>query len=36
VKAGSRVCFCEGVVSDEQGQVVASATSTLVVLSGLG
>jgi uncharacterized protein (TIGR00369 family) len=36
VKAGSRVCFCEGTVSDAQGRIVASATSTLVVLQGLG
>jgi uncharacterized protein (TIGR00369 family) len=36
VKAGSRVCFCEGVVQDEHGTILASATSTLVVLHGLG
>jgi len=31
VKAGSRVCFTEGVVADGQGAVVATATSTLLV-----
>lgn len=36
VKAGSRVCFCEGTVTDGQGRIVASATSTLVVLNDLG
>jgi uncharacterized protein (TIGR00369 family) len=31
VKAGSRVAFTEGVVTDESGAVVATATSTLLV-----
>ena len=31
VKAGSRVGFTEGVVTDESGAVVATATSTLLV-----
>jgi uncharacterized protein (TIGR00369 family) len=36
IKTGSRVCFCEGLVSDERDEIVATATSTLVVLDGLG
>jgi len=36
VKAGSRVCFCEGVVRDDRDEIVATATSTLVVLNDLG
>ena len=31
VKAGSRVAFTEGVVTDESGAAVATATSTLLV-----
>jgi hypothetical protein len=31
VKAGSRVGFAEGVVTDASGSVVATATSTLLV-----
>jgi uncharacterized protein (TIGR00369 family) len=36
IKMGSRVSFCEGFVSDEREEIVATATSTLVVLDGLG
>jgi uncharacterized protein (TIGR00369 family) len=35
VKAGSRVAFCEGSVQDEEGTILATATSTLVVLHDL-
>jgi acyl-coenzyme A thioesterase PaaI-like protein len=33
VKAGRRVAFAEGSVSDASGRVVATATSTLLVFS---